>query len=263
MTEAFFCDNITVNVVLLERIMKNERQRKIIAAILLGVALLLVTAVGIVVGRPLVRYISEPERFRSWVDTHGALGPLAYVVIVIFQVVIALIPGEPFEILGGYAFGAVEGTVLCFIAAGVGSICVFWLVRRFGMAFVRVFFSQEKLDGARFLRSSPRRDLLFLIVFMLPGTPKDLLSYFAGLTDIRFGTWALICTVGRIPSIVSSTVGGSALGEKNYIAAAGVFAASFALSAAGMLVYKALSERRTKKRAVASSISNSKEPEKK
>ena len=82
---------------------------------------------------------------------------------------------------------------------------------------------------------------------MLPGTPKDLLSYFAGLTDIRFGTWLVICSLGRIPSVISSTVGGDALGEKNYLAAIIVFAVSFALSAAGMLVYKLLSERRAKK----------------
>ena len=119
-------------------------------------------------------------------------------------------------------------------------------MRRFGVGLVRLFFSQEKLDSARFLHSSPRRDLLFLIIFMLPGTPKDLLSYFAGLTDIRFGTWLVICSLGRIPSVISSTVGGDALGEKNYLTAIIVFAVSFALSAAGMLAYKLLSERRAK-----------------
>lgn len=231
----------------LEQKMKNERQRKIAAALLVVAAIIIATAVGIIVGRPLVRYVSEPESFRVWVNERGLLGRLAYVAIVIFQVLLALIPGEPFEILGGYAFGAVEGTLLCLVATSLGSILVFALVRRFGVGLVRLFFSQEKLDGARFLHSSPRRDLLFLIIFMLPGTPKDLLSYFAGLTDIRFGTWLVICSIGRIPSIISSTVGGDALGEKNYLAAIIVFAASFAISLVGMLVYKLLSERRARK----------------
>ena len=96
--------------------MKNERQRKITAALLVVAALILATVVGIVVGRPLVRYVSEPESFRLWVNAHGAMGRLAYALIVIFQVFLALIPGEPFEILGGYAFGAVEGTLLCLVA---------------------------------------------------------------------------------------------------------------------------------------------------
>ncbi len=228
--------------------MKTDRQRKIAAAVLLCAVIAVLTAAGFVVGRPLMRYVSEPERFRVWVDEHGAAGRLVYIATVIFQVIVALMPGEPFEILGGYAFGAVEGTLLCLGAASIGSICVFMLVRRFGMGLARIFFSPEKLESARFLRSSPRRDLFFLIIFMLPGTPKDLLSYFAGLTDIRFGTWLVICSVGRIPSIVSSTVGGNALGEKNYLAAIIVFALSLSVSLAGMLVYSRLSKKSENKK---------------
>ena len=124
------------------------------------------------------------------------------------QVIVAIIPGEPFEIAAGYAFGAVEGTVLCLIAATIGSIVVFMLVRLFGEKLVEVFFPQKKLSTLRFLKSSPRRDFLFLVVFTVPGTPKDLLCYFAGLTDIRFPVWLLICSFGRIPSIITSTIGG-------------------------------------------------------
>lgn len=223
--------------------MRKIPQKKV-AVILFAAAIMLILALGFLLGAPLIRYASEPWHFRAWVDEHGILGRIVYIVIVLFQVVVALIPGEPFEILGGYAFGALEGTLLCLAATWMGSVAVFALVRRYGISLARVFFSEEKLESARFLHSSPRRDLLFLLIFMLPGTPKDLLSYFAGLTDIKFGTWLLICTIGRIPSVISSTYGGSALGEKNYLAAAIVFALSFVLSAAGMLVYKKISQKR-------------------
>ena len=128
------------------------------------------------VGAPLVRFASEPEKFRAWVDGHGFGGRIAYIGMVIFQVVIALIPGEPFEIAAGYAFGAVEGTLLCILASTLGSVAVFLLVRRFGVRLVEVFFSKDKLKSVRFLKSTPKRDMLFLIIFMIPGTQKDLLS---------------------------------------------------------------------------------------
>ena len=101
-----------------------------------------------------------------------------------------------------------------------------------------MFFPQEKLKSLRFLQHSRRRDYLFAIIFMLPGTPKDLLCYFAGLTDIKFGVWLLICSVGRIPSVVTSTIGGDALGTKSYLFAVIVFVATLAISAAGVLVYQ-------------------------
>lgn len=204
---------------------------------------LLVLAVGISfllwesVGRELVGFVADPVRFRQWVYSHGAYSRIAFVGMVIFQILIAVIPGEPFEIAAGYAFGAVEGTALCIFAATVGSLLTFWLVRLFGLRLVRVFFSEEQLNSVRFLKSSPRRDLLFLIIYMVPGTPKDLLSYYAGLTDLAFPSWLLICSLGRIPSIVSSTIGGAALGTQNYWLAAAVFAAALAISGAGLAVY--------------------------
>ncbi len=91
--------------------------------------------------------------------------------MVIVQVIIALIPGEPFEIAAGYAFGAWEGTLLCLLASTIGSILVFSLVRRFGLRVVRLFFSPEKLHTLRFLKDSRGRDFLFFLIFLIPGTP--------------------------------------------------------------------------------------------
>ena len=77
-------------------------------------------------------------------------------------------------------------------------------------------------------------------MFTVPGTPKDLLCYFAGLTDLSWPSWLLIASVGRIPSIVTSTVGGSALGEQNYRAAVIAFAIALAVAGAGYLIYRAV-----------------------
>ena len=78
----------------------------------------------------------------------------------------------------------------------------------------------------------------------IPGTPKDLLSYFAGLTDIKMGRWLLITTVARIPSVITSTVGGNAVGEQNYLFAILVFAGTLAVSALGLLIYQRISKHR-------------------
>lgn len=84
------------------------------------------------------------------------------------------------------------------------------------MPLVEVFFPEEKLKKLKFLKTTPKRDMIFFIIFMIPGTPKDLLCYFTGLTDIKFSLWLLICSLGRLPSIITSTVGGDALGTSNY-----------------------------------------------
>ena len=141
------------------------------------------------VGLPMVRLASDPESFRQWLDQRRLGGAVLYGAMVFFQVLFAVIPGEPLEIAGGYAFGAFWGTVICLIAATLGSLLVFVLVRRFGTRLVEVFFSLEKLQKVRFLQDSPKRNVLFLVVFMIPGTPKDLLCYFAGLTDLKLSVF--------------------------------------------------------------------------
>ena len=227
--------------------MKREKRpmtrRQLVGIAAVCIAVVASALIMWLVGAPLVRFASEPEKFRAWVDGHGFGGRIAYIGMVIFQVVIALIPGEPFEIAAGYAFGAVEGTLLCILASTLGSVAVFLLVRRFGVRLVEVFFSKDKLKSVRFLKSTPKRDMLFLIIFMIPGTPKDLLSYVAGLTDVRFPVWLMICSLGRIPSIITSTVGGNALGTQNYWFAIAVFAATMAVSGVGLLIYNRICKR--------------------
>ena len=221
----------------------TAKQKKLIAWAAIAIFLLLTAVVGWFVGRPLVRFASQPEQFRQWVDGHGLMGCAAYVGMVFLQVVVAVIPGEPLEISGGYAFGAARGSLLCLLGAFLGSVAVFALVRRFGRELVDIFFPREKLENLKFLQSSPKRDVLFWLVFMVPGTPKDLLCYFAGLTDLSWGKWLLLCTVGRLPSVLTSTIGGDALGVKDYQFAVLVFAATLAVSAVGLLIYRALCRR--------------------
>ena len=229
----------------------SRKQQKVISYASVGLFLLMLVLICAVIGRPMVRVASDPDKFRDWVDGHGVWGMLAYMGMVALQVLAALIPGEPLEIAGGYAFGAVKGTLLCLLAASLGSAAVICLVRRYGMRLVEVFFPREKIQSLRFLRSSPRRTLLFLLIFMLPGTPKDLLCYYAGLTDIKLPMLLIICSLGRIPSIVTSTAGGDALGTESYLFALIIFAATFMLSALGLFLYNMLCKRHENKRASA------------
>ena len=216
----------------------TDRHKKI-CGILVIIGLVIFTALLCwYVGRPMVKFVSQPEEFRLWVDSHGLWGRLAFVGMVIFQIVIAFVPGEPLEIGAGYAFGAVEGTLLCLAAAALGSALVVLLVRRFGVKLVEVFFPREKILSLRFLQDSKRLNLLVFMVFLIPGTPKDLLCYFVGLTDIRIRDWMLISFFARIPSVITSTIGGNALGEKNYVFAAAVFAATLLISIIGILLYR-------------------------
>jgi len=226
-----------------EKNIHSDKRKKLFGIIAIAIFILFFTVIFIFVGNPLIRFLHDPERFRQWVADAGIWGRLGFIGMVVLQVVVAIIPGEPFEIGAGYAFGFWEGTALSLIGAALGSILIFLFVRRWGIKVVEIFFSREKILSLRFLQNQKRVELVVFLIMLIPGTPKDLLSYFVGLTDIKLSTWITISVFARLPSLVSSTLGGNALGEKNYITAGIAFVAAAVLSLCGIAVYRLICRR--------------------
>ena len=222
----------------------DKDKKKIIVGILMVIAAIVIVLVCVFVGIPLVRLAGEPEKFHEWVDSKGMWGPVLYIALVVFQILIAFIPGEPLEIAAGYVFGTFKGTLLCITAASIGSIIVILMVRKFGKAILELYFDKEKIESLKFLQSSDKKIVIFLILFIVPGTPKDLLCYYGGLTDISLPLLIFICTVCRFPSIITSTVGGDALGTGQYLFAVIVFAVTAVVSLIGILIYKKFSQKK-------------------
>lgn len=225
----------------------TDKHKKLIGVCAIVFFVVFMAAIFWFVGRPMIAFVEDPAQFRAWVDGKGFWGQLAFVAMFFLQILIAIIPGEPLEICAGYAFGAVEGTILSMLGITLGSAAVFALVRTLGVKLVEVFFSVEKIRSMRFLRESRKRNALAFLLMFIPGTPKDLLSYFVGLTDMKFSEWLIITTVARIPSVVTSTAGGSALAEQNYLIAANIFVVTGIISVTGILIYNRISRRRKEK----------------
>ena len=218
--------------------LSSEKKQKLLS---LGAIVLFLVFSGLVcwfIGRPMIRLASRPEVFRAWIDDLGLVGRFVFVGMMAFQVFIAIIPGEPLEIGAGYAFGFWEGTLLCSAGILLGSVLVFLFVRYFGIKAVRIFFSHDKISKLKFLQNTRKLNLITFIVFFIPGTPKDILTYFIGLTPMKMHNWILITFVARLPSIITSTIGGNALGIGNYTFAIMVFASTLVLSVLGLMIYR-------------------------
>ena len=219
-----------------------EKRRKILAAVSVGVIVVLVLLVTLFFWNWLSSF--SKEGLRDYITSFGAAGPLVLFGLQFLQVFIALIPGEIVESVAGYAFGPIWGTLICYAGVAAASSLVFALTRRFGVKLVEVFVSREKINELSFLKAERKRNMLIFLLFFIPGTPKDLLTYFAGLTNIKLGTFLLISLIARIPSVISSTVGGHLIGEGEYTGALWLYAAVGAVSLAGMLVYNQIIKKR-------------------
>ena len=223
----------------------NSREKSRNIWILAGIVAVIVL-LTVLLARFLIPLVRDPEAFREWIDQFGVWAPAVFTLLVMLQVIVAVIPGGPFEVAGGYAFGALQGTVISLIGCTMGSMLVFLLVRRYGMRIVRIFFSEKDVESMSFILDSPKWKWLLTVIFLLPGTPKDLLSYVAGLTRIHPGTWFLICSVARLPAIIVSALAGNAFVTAGYRTAIIYFLVLAAITGLGYLTFKKLRDKHSK-----------------
>ncbi len=237
---------------------KVRKRRKITSLCSLGILLFFFAAIALWVGKPLMASIGKPEQFRIWTEQQGILGPLTLVGAMCLQVVIGIIPGEPIEIGAGYVFGPWWGLLLCLIGAAIGSILILLFTKRFGIKMVEAFVSREKINSLKFIRSHKRLNLLIFLLFFIPGSPKDMLTYLVGLTPMKITTFLFISSVARIPSIISSTLGGNALGTQDYKTAFVIFAITALVSLIGILIYRKITRKEDEKERTLAELSKEK-----
>lgn len=208
----------------------------ILAAALAGVAGLLLLRNAF--GDQLAAVFENPDTLRDWFSRFGAFDEAVFVLIRAAQTVVKFIPAEPLEIGAGYLWGTGWGLVYCLVGNVLGSLAILALTRRFGSRLTDRILPEKMRSWLGALERSDRLYPTLTLFYLIPGTPKDSAVYFVGLLDIDMKVFMLINTLGRIPSILMSTVCGDALGEKKIWLSAGTLVVSLILAAAGGLVYR-------------------------
>lgn len=219
--------------------MKNNKKTKIIVFILFVIITIFITVLMLPVALSLK---TEEGRalIEERVNSFGIFTPLAFIVLQFLQVVIAFVPGEPVELMGGVLFGALGGLLLCSIGSLLGTIVVFYAVQRFGKPLVDTFVSEEKLSKFKILNNEKRLEKTVFLLFLLPGTPKDALNYFVPLTKMHPAKFFMLSTLARTPSVITSTMMGASLGEGNWLKSAIVFGVTCLIIGLGFLIKKRL-----------------------
>lgn len=187
------------------------------------------------------------EAFGEWVDGLGFGGWLVSLGIQLLQIFVAFIPGEPVELLLGYLWGPWLGMLTCLIGIFIGTLTIFMLVRRLGMRFVRKIVGTDDLTKYKFLKDKNKVELTVFILFFIPGTPKDALTYIAPIAPISPIKYLLIATFARIPSIITSTLLGDSIAEGDYLLAVIVFVITAVISVLGIVLGNKFVEKKQEK----------------
>ncbi len=221
----------------------NTKVMKIIKLILFFLVIILLTFFTLKF-LPLFKNLSTQDgqiAFKETITNMGIFSPLAIIGLMILQILVAFLPGEPVEVLAGMCFGTFGGVIIILIGSFISSALIFFLVRKFGRDFISTFFNEEKLykiQNSKFLSNSKRIEMFLFIMFFIPGTPKDLFVYVGGLLNIKPLRFFIISTFARIPSVITSTFAGANLIDGNFKITILTFIITLLISGIGLIIAK-------------------------
>ncbi|MBS5113256.1 MAG: TVP38/TMEM64 family protein [Coprobacillus cateniformis] len=210
----------------------------------IGLCFLIMTIACLLLYKPMMSLFHDPQLLRHQLQELGILGYFIMSLLMALQVVFVFLPGEIIEIMSGYLYGPIGGMIACLIGSAIGSSLIYVFVKKFGLSFIQRFIDTKKIEEVSFLKNKEKRNMLCFLIFFIPGTPKDALTYFIPLTDMKLSTFLFITTIARIPSIITSTIGGHAIGVENYIFSIFVFVITGVISLVGLYVYKKISQKK-------------------
>ena len=222
---------------------------------------LMIIVIALIIGLiiylfPVIRNLSTPEGqldFKNQVANMGILGYLALFGLQFAQIFLFILPGEPVEILAGMCYGGVGGLVFITISVFIITTIIFFAVRKFGRKFVYSFCSKERIDkieNSKLFKNPKKIEWIMLILFLIPGTPKDLLVYIAGLLPLKPLRFILISTFARLPSVISSTFAGSNLVAGNWKFSIIIYAVTFIVVGIAILIINKFDKDKTAEEAM-------------
>jgi uncharacterized membrane protein YdjX (TVP38/TMEM64 family) len=199
----------------------GQDKRSLIVGSILLVALILITAALAITGHlqrwsmALIAIFESREHLRIYLEGWGVWAPVVFIFLQALQVVIAPIPGELTGIVGGFMFGTLMSILYSSVGLTVGSLIAFVASRLIGLPFVKLIIGEATFQKFCFL--TERRGIIaILILFIIPGFPKDILCYVLGLSPMGSVTFLLVCGLGRIPGTALLSFSGAAIYEEDW-----------------------------------------------
>ncbi|MDD4506489.1 MAG: TVP38/TMEM64 family protein [Sulfurospirillaceae bacterium] len=160
----------------------------------------------------------DVENIKIYILSFGIGAPLISFALMVFQSIIAPLPAFLITFANAALFGWVYGAMLSWFSAMVGAVLCFYIAKLLGREVV------EKLTSKMALHSV---DAFFekhgvyaiLIARLLPFISFDIVSYAAGLTNMKLRSFLIATGLGQLPATLIYSYAGEMLtgGAKTFV----------------------------------------------
>ncbi|MCI8631357.1 MAG: TVP38/TMEM64 family protein [Firmicutes bacterium] len=223
----------------------KERLKKLIIWLKFGLLIVIVVVVPLVVYfnyRELIDDFGSLEKINMFLSRHKVESIFVYLGLQVAQIVICILPGQVLQVAGGYVFHFGLGFLLTMIGAAIGTVLTFYIARVLGKDAMYLIFGEEKLNKYIDKLNSKRALLFILVMYLIPGIPKDLFAYAIGVSNMRFMPFLIVSLIGRAPAMMGSVIMGAMLETGSYTGVIILFAIAVILCILGAWKHKQLHE---------------------
>jgi uncharacterized membrane protein YdjX (TVP38/TMEM64 family) len=188
----------------------------------------IVLFLAIIAGIPIAIFISYPDFGRMLTDRDALTEFLAAIeeqniIIYIILVIVVAITGLPIGQVINFAGGLIFGTALAFGlsigATAIATFIAFHVARHFGKEFVILIFKEKNVNKFVDLMDSSKAYVAIVLIYLIPGFPKDAFTYAAGLSHLRALPFTLTAAVARSPGMLATLLFAGFIRDSNYIGA--------------------------------------------
>lgn len=201
----------------------NERKKSRLKKVLSILKLLILLA--IIAGVPILLYRTNPafiKEFRNldtinaFLDQYAGIGGLVFIGLQILQIIVSVIPGQMIQLATGYAYVFWLAYLISIIGIGLGTVLTFYLARFLGTDAMHVIFGEERITYFVNHLNSKKAYITLFLLFLIPGFPKDLITYAAGVSEIRIVPFLILNLLGRTPALSLTILMGGMLRTGSY-----------------------------------------------
>ena len=181
---------------------------------------------------------SNMENVNALFENYKAKSVFIYIGAQILQIVICIIPGQWLQFAAGYMYGFWLGDLYSLIGAFLGSVLTYYIAKILGHDAMHLIFGEEKIKSMLETLNSKKAVVLVFLIFLIPGVPKDLCNYVAGLSEMKLKPFLIVSLIGRSPGMMGSLLIGRQIYTGGYVSAAVIAAVAVVLFVLGLIFRK-------------------------
>lgn len=140
------------------------------------------------------------EEIQEHLSGFGIRGQITISILAALQIIIAVLPAEPVQVVAGLTFGFFIGTLACIAGVIIGNSVIYLLYKLYGDRMRAYFDNKLDIDFSK-AKTGYKITIVIFVLYFLPAIPYGMICFLAATLGMKYHKYIIVTTLGAIPSV--------------------------------------------------------------